>query len=132
MDRDRFTHLIDAYGADFSRWPQAEREVAAKFAAAHAEAIAAALAEARALDAALASIGERAAEAPELLARRILKQRPRRMAFDLRAGAALAACAVFGVAIGYGGGLMAPVADADDSFFAMAFEAPFSASGDEG
>lgn len=132
MDRERFTHLLEAYGAEFGRWPEAERKAAAAFAAAHAETIAAALGEARALDAALAATAAPAAEAPELLARRILRQRPRRAAMGPRAAAALAACAVFGALLGYGGGLMAPMADADDSYFAMAFEAPQATTGDEG
>ena len=34
--------------------------------------------------------------------------------------------AVFGVVLGYGGGLLAPTAPEDDSYFAMAFEAPFA------
>jgi len=42
---------------------------------------------------------------------------------------ALAACAVFGVVLGYGGGLLAPPPLEDDVHFTMAFEAPF---GDEG
>ena len=46
---------------------------------------------------------------------------------------ALAACAVFGVILGYGGGLFAPLADQDDSYFDVAFEAPsVAAPGEEG
>jgi hypothetical protein len=129
MDRERFAHLLDAYGGDFKRWPAEERASAAAFAAQDADA-ARLLAEARALDAALDAGRETAAPSPDLAAR-ILAQapRPERRAFDRRALIALAACAVFGVVIGYGGGLLAPAPEEDDAYFTMAFEAPF---GDEG
>jgi hypothetical protein len=67
------------------------------------------------------------------LAERILAQAPRvlRPAFDRRAMLALAACAVFGVVLGYGGGLFAPAPVEDEAFFTMAFEAPLAAE-DEG
>jgi len=133
MDRQRFDHLLEAYGADFARWPADEREAAAAFAVAHAPALADALNDARALDCVLDS-RRVAGDAPELLSARILAahKRQRSGSFDWRAAAALAACAVFGVAVGYGGGLLAPVAD-DGDYFASAFEAPFAEfDGDEG
>ena len=49
----------------------------------------------------------------------------------MRAVIALAACAVFGVIIGYSGGQFAPVSDVDDYYFSAAFEAP-PFDGDEG
>lgn len=129
MDRERFAHLLEAYGGDFKRWPAQERALGAAFAAQDAQA-AALLAEARALDTALDAAREDAAPSPELAAR-ILAQapQPRPRAFDRRALIALAACAVFGVVIGYGGGLLAPAPQEDEAYFTMAFEAPF---GDEG
>jgi hypothetical protein len=129
MDRERFEYLLAAYGADFMRWPSDEREAGAAYARAHGADVAALLAGERALDEALASLDE--APDTELLARRILKAAPRRGGVDMRAALALAACATFGVILGYGAGHLAPVADEDDTFFATAFEAPF-ADGDEG
>ena len=57
----------------------------------------------------------------------ILAQAPRtQRGFDRRAMLALAACAVFGVVLGYGGGQLAPPPLEDDVYFIMAFEAPFA------
>ena len=132
MDRTRFEQLLEAYGADLSLWPEAERAEAAAFAAAHADELVQVLAEARAMDA-LLKPGPEDAPDVELLSRRILKSAPVQSArFDRRAAWALAACAIFGVLIGYGGGLLAPLADDDAGYFTAAFEAPFIASGDEG
>ena len=131
MDRERFAELLDAYGADFRRWPAESRADGAAFAAQNAEA-ADLLAEARELDAVLDVSRDDAAPSPDLTAR-ILAFAPRvvRPAFDRRAMLALAACAVFGVFIGYGGGMLAPAPAEDDSYFSMAFEAP-SVFEDEG
>jgi hypothetical protein len=128
MDRERFEQLLEAYGADPRRWPADERAAAEAFAAQNADA-ANALREARALDAALDQ--GRAVPDTTGLAARILAHapKPQGAVFDRRAMLALAACAVFGVVLGYGGGLLAPLADDDDSYFADAFAAPF---GDEG
>ena len=125
MDRERFEHLLAAYGADFARWPEGARGAAALFASEHAAELDQALREARALDAAL-----REARMPELdtrlLASRIMAGAPRASRWALDAGAlvALAACAAFGVVLGYGGGLLAPPPVEDGAFFALAFEAP--------
>ena len=124
MDRERFAELLDAYGADFRRWPAETRAAAAAFAAQSPEA-AELIAEARKLDAVLDTARATAAPSPDLTDR-ILAFAPRiqRPAFDRRAMFALAACAVFGVVLGYGGGLLAPAPAEDDAFFTMAFEAP--------
>lgn len=124
MDRERFAYLLDAYGADFRRWPAQARAQAAAFAAQDAEA-AALIGEARKLDAVLDGARDEAGPSADLAAR-ILAAAPQaqRPAFDRRAMLALAACAVFGVLIGYGGGLLAPAPAEDDSYFSMAFEAP--------
>ena len=130
MDRERFEVLLDAYGADFQRWPADARAAGEAFAVQNAEA-AALLREAQTLDRAL----NLAAETPDTsaLASRILAAAPRRLAaFDTRAALALAACAVFGIVLGYGGGMLAPLADQDDGYFTAAFEAPFDDDGDEG
>jgi hypothetical protein len=132
MNRERFEHLLEAYGADFARWPVDERDAAAAFAAAHADELGSVMNEARALDAALAGASAPALDT-SLLAARILKARPQRRVFDARAALALAACAVFGVMLGYGGGLFTPLADQDEGYFDLAFEAPSAATpGDEG
>jgi len=123
MDRERFDHLLAAYGGDLRRWPAEERAGAAVFAAENADA-AAVLKEAQTLDGVLdeasGADGDTAA-----LGARILAQAPRPQAWlDRRAMLALAACAVFGIVLGYGGGLLAPAPDIDDAYFAAAFEAP--------
>lgn len=129
MDRERFEHLLAAYGGNLNRWPADERADAAAYVAQDVDA-AAELADAQALDRAL----DHARHDVETssLAARVLAQAPRpRPWLDRRAMLALAACAVFGVVIGYGGGHLAPAADADDAFFVAAFEAPLMI-GDEG
>lgn len=132
MDRARFTELLDAYGSAFPRWPASERVAGAAFAERHAADLAPLLEAARGLDAALEG-GRGAAPDTSALAARILAAAPRsRAGFDRRAGWALAACAVFGVALGYGGGLLAPTSDVDDEYFVMAFEAPLIAPGEGG
>lgn len=134
MDRQRFEHLLEAYGASFARWPAEERAAGEAYAAAHRDDVAALLAAEHALDDALGA-RETLTGASDLLAARILAAHKRqRGAVDWRAVAALAACAVFGVVIGYGGGLLAPVADDEAAYFASAFEAPFDVveDGEEG
>ncbi|MGD9815071.1 MAG: hypothetical protein AB7Q23_02295 [Hyphomonadaceae bacterium] len=135
MDRTRFGQLAEAYGADLQRWPAHQRAAAAAYAAAHKGEADAILADARATDAVL-DAGRAGEPDTSALAGRILAQAPKRQSagFDRRAMFALAACAVFGVLIGYGGGLLAPPIETDDAHFAAAFEAPFFADdvGDEG
>ena len=134
MDRQRFDQLLEAYGADFARWPDAERDAGAAFAAAYASEIAPSLAGARALDASLDAVRVEPLGS-DLLAARILAahKRNRGGGFDWRAAAALAACAVFGVLLGYGGGLMAPLAEDEAAYVASAFEAPLAdIDGEEG
>lgn len=129
MDRARFEALLDAYGADVGRWPDAERAAAEAFLARDGAMVREALREAGEIDALLAHAA--AAPTNDALAALILAGAPRRIdGFDRRALLALAACAVFGVVLGYGGGLLAPAPLEDDSYFAMAFEAPMA--GDEG
>lgn len=135
MNRERFEQLLEAYGADMGRWPAEERAAGEAFAAAQGADAADALRAARALDAALD--GAASADPSPALASRILAAAPRprvtSRGFDRRAGWALAACAILGVALGFGGGMLAPVSDSDDSYFAAAFEAPAAiAPGDEG
>lgn len=125
MDRERFSHLLEAYGGDFRRWPAQERASAAAFAAQHPD-LALALAAARALDASLDAAREEAPYPADLAARLLARAPgPQNWGLDRRAMIALAACAVFGVVAGYGGGLLAPEPVQDESYFTMAFEAPF-------
>ncbi len=137
MDRTRFEHLLEAYGGDFGRWPQAERAAGEAFARAHATELAAAISEARALDAALGA-GNDSPSPSAALSAAILAAAPkarRALSRNLAptAGWALAACAILGVVLGYGAGAMAQPSD-DGSYFAAAFEAPpeAPAPGDEG
>lgn len=132
MNRERFEQILAAYGAEPRRWPEAERADAEAFAAANPDA-APVVADEAGLDRMLAHAGD--TPDTSALAARILAQRPTRpaRAFDTRAILALAACAVFGVIIGYSGGQFAPLADTDDYYFSAAFEAPLlDSAGDEG
>lgn len=133
MDRNRFEHLLSAYGSDFRRWPAAERAAAAEFLAQHGDSLAAALAEARALDVALDEVRDAPIEDSQL-AKRILAAAPRIQSSkrDTRAYWALAACALMGVLLGYGGGHLAAPAVNGQDYFALAFESPFGAPGDDG
>ncbi len=133
MDRARFEHLLEAFGADFRRWPAQERAAAAAFKLQYGRDYSAAIEQARALDALLDAGG--GVDLPsEALAARILAGalRPREIGADRRALWALAACAVFGVLLGYGGGRLAPSNDAADYYIALAFEAPIEALGEDG
>lgn len=99
MTPQRFTQIVEAYGADARLWPQAERAEAEAFVAARPDAVRAALAAAGRLDAALNRYT--VPEDPGLAAR-ILAARPvlngRRWAGGLAAG--LAAACVAGMAFG--------------------------------
>lgn len=132
MDRARFEHLLAAYGGDFARWPADERGAAALYVRQNAAQLEALLAEARALDDDLNQARGEDGDT-RLLAARILAAAPKGPGIGLDAGAfvALAACAAFGLVLGYGGGLLAPAPIEDSAFFAMAFEAPVSIE-DEG
>lgn len=128
MNRDRFEQILEAYGADPRRWPDAEREAAQAFAAADG---AEAIKVATALDAAL-DLARDEAPPSDLLTARILKQRAR--ATDWRGPAlGLAACALLGVVVGFGGGLATTRADQADALLAAALAEPIEDwSGDEG
>lgn len=105
MTKDRFEYLLDAYGADFARWPVAEREAGRSVLASDAK-LAVVWAQAEALDdmirlpvlspsaqlrdqiiASAASAGHRA-------------RRVRRALWTLWSGAGVAATAVAGAALG--------------------------------
>jgi|CXWL01.1.fsa_nt_gi hypothetical protein len=134
MDRERFAQILDAYGADAKRWPDAERAAAQAFIAAHPADASALLGEARALDGVLDATREASAPNPAL-ASRIMNGAPRKAArasaFGRGADWALAACALLSVAIGYGGGMLAPRASAQDpdSVIVAALEMTFAEPG---
>lgn len=105
MTSERFLALVAAYGADARRWPEAERAAARAFAAAEADAVRPALAEADAADALLhasrvspPSIALRdrviaSAAAAGLKARREGRRWLDRLSLAFGAGWAAAACA---------------------------------------
>jgi hypothetical protein len=121
MDQARFDAIVAAYGADPRRWPDEERDAALAF----AQASGADLREARALDA-LLDLASAPAAPSDLLQARILRAIPKRGVPMARVAAALAACAVFGLAIGYGAGVNAPASDVEQAL-ATAFESPADA-----
>ncbi len=114
MDRARFEDLIAAYGADAKRWPEAERAAAEAFAARAPDA----LQDARVIDALLDLDAPAPASLP--LLRKVLARTPK-PALTWRAAVALAACAMFGLAVGYGGGLLAPERGAAEAVLSAAF-----------
>lgn len=128
MDLARFRAMLEAYGANPERWPHDERPAAEVFAAQHASMIAPMLAEAVALDAALSETPRLQTPSYDLLAKRVLKRRPLPESLDRRALMALAACAIFGVLVGFGGALLAPAGDFDFSI-AEAFGGPVAGEG---
>jgi hypothetical protein len=102
MGLERFQELIDAYGAEPSRWPLAERAGAEALLANDAQARAL-VADAAALDA-LLDAAEAAPEPSDLLRHRVLRAAPRARAaisrFGWASGAGWAAAAAAGVLVG--------------------------------
>lgn len=131
MNRERFEHVLAAYGADPKRWPEGERAALEAYATANAEA-SAMLANARETDALLDVVREPLAPNPQL-ASRILnaapRKAPRAVSLDARARWALAACALLGVVAGFGGGRLAPSASTENTE-AMALAALDAAFGE--
>ncbi len=126
MDRARFEAIIAAYGGEPRRWPETERAAAEQICAENRGVVA----DAVALDAAL----DRARQSydPALLAARIVKQqRSLRAAPAPGARWALAACALAGVAIGFGAGA-AVAADEPGQVLGAALEAPYDVAEDSG
>ncbi|HEX4196993.1 MAG TPA: hypothetical protein VHZ26_06085 [Caulobacteraceae bacterium] len=118
MDEERFRRLIEAYGGESARWPQAERAPALRYLAATAAAHAT-RAEARRLDQMLDAwaVDDRAAA----LAARIAAGAPASRSLRPRdlwiSGVSLAAACVIGVMVGAGFGVAsldtAPARDGD-------------------
>ena len=122
MTQARFAEILDAYGAEPRRWPEAERAAAEAFMARQADIAEPLLAEARALDDAM---GPAAAAPGDLLEARILARllRPApRPAAIWRPAGAIAAMLLIGVCLGFAGGaLTAPGDSGDDALYADAF-----------
>lgn len=100
MDANRFAAIVEAYGADPRRWPEAERAGAEAFAE-RPEAVAL-LREARALDAML-DVSDAADPVNLSFTRRILAVAPKPQVSVWRPAAAMAACALLGLAFGFNG-----------------------------
>jgi len=106
MIPERFTEIVDAYGADPQRWPEAERAEALAFASAHPDAAGPILASAALLDRQLSLYTTEPAGAR--LERLILESAPRRIASRGRTwwsrgmwhGAGFAAAGLAGVVVG--------------------------------
>lgn len=131
MTRERAAAILSAYGATPSRWPEAERAALEAWAGANGEDFATLVREETALDAAL-DLDARASGDDVALAARILAARDGanvvRPQFGRAAwmrAAALAACAVLGLALGFAN---APARDD----FAGDLDAAFGAAFDLG
>ena len=131
MNRERFEQVLEAYGADPRRWPETERAAALAYRDAHASEETAALAEASEIDALLEVARETQAPS-DLVTARILKAAPKRTHAGIgwRPIAALAACAVFGVVMGFSAGSLAPSADAAEEALGALFSSPLSDGGE--
>ena len=147
MKADRFLIIVEAYGADPARWPEAEREAALAYVAEAGAAAEALLAEARALDAGLAGhvaplpdaaaftralAGAEAALAPALPRRGIglsgLRLPGFRLdGFRLASGVSLTAAACAGVMFG---ATLTDRLTADAQADAVLYQATFSAIDD--
>lgn len=106
MTQERFLEILEAYGADPARWPEAEREAAQAYADAHPELVAQAIETERELDALL---GPAEAEVSPLLEARILRHapQPRPAVFaNWRLTGAVAAAVLVAVTIGFGSNLI--------------------------
>ena len=102
MTRERFIEMLEAYGADPARWPDAERDDAQAWAAEHPDAVETALLVEAKLDALL---GPAEAVPSDLLQRRLLQRAPRpAVSFDWHMPVAAAAALVIGVMAGFAGG----------------------------
>jgi len=116
MTQERFLEILEAYGADPARWPEAEREAAQAYADAHPDLVAQAIETERQLDALL---GPAEAEVSPLLEARILRQapQPKPAVFEhWRLTGAVAAAVLVAVTIGFGSNLIG-AEPADEDYF---------------
>ena len=121
MDLDRFNAILEAYGADPSRWPDAERDEAEFFLKASTEAKASHDRAAR-LDALIAP-AVITPVASEMLTARLLRAVPQpEFLGDWKHVAAAAALAlVVGLGGGYASGALVPAGD-DEAYYEIAFD----------
>ncbi len=127
MTEQRGLAILAAYGADPARWPADEREGLRVMLG--APALQAALHEAKVLDASLsrARAADHALASDRLLAQVLasapLRADPAPAPRPSRSLAALAACAVLGLAAGFGAGQFAPNSIEDSELEALVAEA---------
>lgn len=119
MTQERFFQILEAYGADPARWPEAEREQAQAWADAHPETAAEALGAEAALDAVL---GEAEAVPSDLLERRIMKRFPAPAAgLRWQIPVAAAAALLVGAFIGFASGALTATESAETTLYADAY-----------
>lgn len=122
MTMDRFQALLDAYGADPDRWPDAERDAARAFLAGN-DAATTALNSAAELDALIAPAAINAVPS-DMLTARLLRALPQAEFFgDWKHVAAAAALALaVGLGGGYATGAFVPAGPDDASYYEIAFD----------
>ena len=119
MTNERFFQILEAYGADPARWPEAERDAAQAWADAHPDAVAKALKAEMALD---AMLGKAEAMPSELLERRIMKRFPAPAAAPRwRIPAAAAAALLVGAFIGFASGALTATETPEITLYADAY-----------
>jgi hypothetical protein len=141
MNRERMTAILEAYGAESTRWPEAERVAALTWVETHPEEFAA-IAKAEVVLDELLALDDRDSGGDAALVARVLAAAPGggngdnvlRPVFGRRAApadfwrqaTALAACAVLGLAIGFAN---APAQDDASNEMDAAFSAAFQMPG---
>jgi hypothetical protein len=135
MDNTRFEAIIAAYGADPSRWPDAERADAQRFAPDADMALA--LREAREVDRIL-DCGSEQIDVTLLSARVLKRFRSSRTLRALTSPSspsfwAMAVSAAVGLALGFGAGAAAPAANVQSmQVLSTAFQSPYDVAEDLG
>jgi len=121
MTEERFFQILDVYGANPARWPEAERAGAEAFAAAHPDLVGAAMSDEMVLDDLLDRLVEPAIEAP-LLERRLLTQLPSPGGLpSWMAPSAMAAALMLGAFIGFASSALTVPVDDSEAIYADAF-----------
>jgi hypothetical protein len=119
MDAVRFAAIVEAYGAEPRRWPEAERDAALAFVA--TSEAAAILVEARGLDALLDQSDAPAPVSLDFVRMAIAAAPKAHSRLSWRPYAAMAACALLGLALGIGGARTSFEADAASAALELAF-----------
>lgn len=119
MTEERFFQILEAYGADPARWPEAERDQAQAWADANPDAVAEAVRAEAALDALL---GEPEAVPSDLLERRIMKRFPSPAAAPRwQIPVAAAAALLVGAFIGFASGALTAAPSVETTLYADAY-----------